>query len=169
MTDVLRVERTSWKERQGTSIGAEPDAAGFYTRLARACSQRGTLRIEILTLDGRPVAHILGVSLAGVYYALKTSYDEAYQAWSPGVVLFEYVIERCFDEGLDTFDFLGRSSRWKETLANDTRSHADACRARPDALRCRWCVLSRKTIKPAVERHAPALIETARRLRIPGR
>ncbi len=159
MTDVLRIERSSWKEREGTSIGSEPEAAPFYSRLGRACARRGRLRIEVLSLDGRPVAHIWGVVFKGTYSALKTSYDEAYRAWSPGVVLFQYVIERSFDEGLDTFDFLGRPDRWKDDLATEVRCHVDACVFAPGALRCRWCAMRRTRIKPLVEARAPVLLD----------
>jgi CelD/BcsL family acetyltransferase involved in cellulose biosynthesis len=169
MTDVLVIERNSWKEREGTSICAEEGAAPFYAKLARACAAEGWLRIETLRLDGHPVAHILGVSHRGVYYALKTSYDEAFRSWAPGLVLFQYVIERCFAEGLTTFDFLGDPSRWKSELANETRHHVDACSFASDALRCRWDVARHTRIKPFLETHAPALLDARRRVKEIGR
>ena len=52
MTDVLRIERNSWKDREGTSLVSEPAAAAFYTRMARNCAARGWLRLELLYLDG---------------------------------------------------------------------------------------------------------------------
>lgn len=165
MTEVLRIERNSWKEREGTSIGSEPDAAAFYSRVTRNCAAQGWLRVELLYLNGEPVAHILGAVLRGVYYALKTSYDEAYSTWSPGIVLFEYAIRRAFEEGLATFDFLGDESRWKSELANDVRDHVDACAFADSALRCRWDRVRTTRVKPFLEERAPAVLALRRRVR----
>ena len=157
MTDVLRIERNSWKDRQGTSMVSEPLAAAFYARMTRSCAARGWLRIELLYLDGQPVAHLLAAVHRGTYYALKTSYDEAYRAWSPGVVLFQHAIRNAFEGGLATFDFLGDESRWKDELANDFRHHVDACAFSGSAWRCRWDRVRVDRVKPFMEGRAPGL------------
>lgn len=164
MTEVLRIERASWKDREGTSMCSEPGAAAFYTRLARECARRDWLRVEVLHLDGRPVAHVFGVVFNRVYYALKTSYDEAYRGWSPGIALFRRVIEQAFGDGLAVFDFLGSGSRWKAELANDVRRHVDACSFADGAWRCRWDVAKERRVKPLLERHAPVVLEARRRV-----
>ena len=164
MTDVLRIERSSWKDREGTSLVSEPGASAFYARIARNCAARGWLRLELLYLDGEPVAHILGVAHRGTCYALKTSYDEAYRAWSPGIVLFQHAIRKAFEDGLHTFDFLGDDSRWKTELANDQRAHVDACAFSGSALRCRWDRARVVRIKPFLEERAPALVMLRRRV-----
>jgi len=163
MTDVLRIERNSWKDREGTSLVSEPSAAAFYNRVARSCAPRGWWRVELLYLDGQPVAHLLAAVYRGTYYALKTSYDEAYRAWSPGIVLFQHVIHSAFEEGLATFDFLGEEARWKDELANDFRHHVDACAFTGPAWRCRWDRVRSTRIKPFLEERAPAVLALARR------
>ena len=163
MTDVLRIERNSWKDREGTSLVSEPGAAAFYSRIARTCAPLGWLRVELLYLDGEPVAHLLGLVHRGTYYALKTSYDEAYRAWSPGVTLFQHAIRRAFEEGLTTFDFLGDDSRWKAELANAERAQVDVCAFADTALRCRWDSLKVSRIKPFLEERAPAVLAVRRR------
>jgi len=165
MTEVLRIERNSWKDREGTSLVSEPGAATFYGRLARTCAPLGWLRVELLYLDGQPVAHLLGLVHRGVYYALKTSYDEAYRAWSPGVVLFQHAIRKACEDGLTTFDFLGADSRWKSELANDVRPHVDACAFAGSALACRWHRVEASRIKPFLEERAPGVLAVRRRVR----
>jgi CelD/BcsL family acetyltransferase involved in cellulose biosynthesis len=164
MTGVLRIERSSWKDRESTSMCSEPRAASFHGRLAREFSGHGGLRIELLHLDPHPVAHIFGVALNGVHYALKTSYDEAYRAWSPGLVLFQYVIERAFAEGLEAFDFLGTESRWKQEMSNDSRRHVDACAFVDDAWRCRLDASVGQHARQLVIARAPALVSLRRAL-----
>ena len=110
------------------------------------------------------MAHLLGVAHRGTYYALKTSYDEAYRAWSPGIVLFQHAIRKAFEDGLATFDFLGDDSRWKGELANDRRAHVDACAFAGSALRCRWDRARVARIKPFLEERAPALVALRRRV-----
>lgn len=164
MTEVLRIERNSWKDRAGTSLVSEPDAAAFYRRLARGCTPRRWLRVESLYLDGQPVAHILGVVHRGTCYALKTSCDEAYRAWSPGIVLFQHAIRKACEDGLTTFDFLGASSRWKSELANGARAQVDACAFSASALRCRWDRVRVARVKPFLQQRAPAVLEIRRRV-----
>jgi hypothetical protein len=158
LTDIMRIERNSWKEREGTSFGAEPGAAELYARVARGYAASGQLRLQLLYLDGNPVAHVYGVIYENAYYARKTSYDDAYRAWSPGNVLFNYVLEQAFSEGLATFDFLGSDARWKSEIANATREHVDACVFPANALLCRWCEAREQHIKPFLREQAPALI-----------
>ena len=101
------------------------------------------------------MAHILGAVYRGTYYALKTSYDEAYRAWSPGIVLFRHAIRKAFEDGLATFDFLGADSRWKSELANDARLHVDACAFAGSAWRCRWDRVRVGRVKPFLEAPGP--------------
>jgi CelD/BcsL family acetyltransferase involved in cellulose biosynthesis len=164
MAEVLRIESTSWKHAEGTSIASEAGAAGFYSTLARSAAARGRLRLELLYLDGEPAAHILGIVFRGTYYALKTSYDEAYRQLSPGIVLFQHAIRRAFEERLAVFDFLGADARWKTELANAERAHVDACAFSPSAWRCRWDQVRVDRIKPFLEEHAPAVAALRRRI-----
>jgi len=164
MTDVLRIERNSWKHPAGTSLVSEPGAAAFYGRIARGAAAAGWLRVELLYLDGKPVAHIMGVGYRGTYYALKTSYDEAYRAWSPGIVLFQHAIHKAFEDGFRTFDFLGADARWKSELANDRRAHVEVCAFAASALRCRWDRFRVDRVKPFLEERAPALVALRRRV-----
>lgn len=170
MNDVFLIERNSWKDRRGTSMRSEPGAAEFYSRLARGCAANDWLRVELLFLDDRPAAHLCGVVYKSTYYALKTSYDEAFRAWSPGVLLCEHVLERAFDDGLSTFDFLGDECRWKTELSNDVREHVDACVFARDAYRCRWGAARENRLKPFLRERAPSLVALRRRLksRMPG-
>ncbi|MCB2223842.1 MAG: GNAT family N-acetyltransferase [Actinobacteria bacterium] len=165
LDDVLAVECASWKHSAGTSMCSEPGACDFYTRLAADCAAAGSLRLEMLYLDGRPAAHLFGVVHRGVYYAVKTSYDEAFRAWSPGVVLFRRVIERAFGEGLATFDFLGDEAPWKVRLANDERRHVEACVFADDAYRCRWGATLECRVKPFARTHLPGAVALRRRLK----
>ena len=82
MRDVLFIEERSWKEELGSSFTAGPGLTRFYGTFASQAAENGWLRLYLLYLDSRPVAHIYGVVLQNHYYALKTSYDMAYRQLS---------------------------------------------------------------------------------------
>ena len=165
MTDVLVIERNSWKDRAGTSFLTEDGVASFYSNLARRCASRQWLRLHLLYLDDRPVAHIYGLVYKGEFYAVKTTYDEAYRSWSPGLVLFQYVIRQALQDGVSVFDLLGEESRWKREIANDSRQYAHLCVYSTMQGRCDWCALRENTLKPFLRTNAPQAVELVKKAR----
>ncbi len=125
IVDILKIERNSWKEKQGTSFTADPKLALFYSDIARYTAQKGWYRSYILYLNSNPIAHLFGIAYQNKYYALKTSYDLNYRNLSPGVVLFQLVLQDVFEAKISEFDFLGVESRWKNELASGLRKHVD--------------------------------------------
>ena len=156
MEQVFHVERKSWKEREGTSLTTEPGASEFYATLARLWAGRGWLRIYLLCLDGRPIAHIFGAQFRNAYTALKTSYDETYGVLSPGIVLFGHALQEAFEAKLDLFDFAGHESRWKQELATHSETHLNICAFSRTHVGCRACGFFHSVFKPTVKRLIPA-------------
>lgn len=164
--DILQIESRSWKDDNRTSLVAESGAAGFYRALALRCAARGQARIYVLSLDGKPVAHLFGVEWGRTHLALKTSYDQDYRALSPGWVLIVHAMEDSLRRGLQVFDFLGQADPWKLKLATDTGTHVDLCLFSRRNLACQACRFGEEQLKPLVRRRFPA---TARTLRAFGR
>lgn len=77
----------SWK-------GAEPNPE-FYYSVCRGFGAEAGLYFGALTLDDVPIAYLLGLRAERSVYAVKTTYDPAYYAFSPGVILFYRAIEDC--------------------------------------------------------------------------
>jgi CelD/BcsL family acetyltransferase involved in cellulose biosynthesis len=152
MTDILQIERGSWKEDNRSSFTAVPGLADFYGALSLRCALRGWLRTYMLYLDNVPVAHMLGIVYNNEYYALKTSFDEHFRDLSPGAVLATYALEQAFASRLHIFDFLGVPSRWKDELANDTRRHVRWCVFPRECYRCRLCSFFHNRMKPVIKR-----------------
>jgi CelD/BcsL family acetyltransferase involved in cellulose biosynthesis len=117
------LEARSWKEQQGTSIRGRGLEA-FYKGLCRTLDEAGMFRPYWLELDGRMIAFLLGAVYRGTYFALKTSYDEAYSRLSPGACLFYRAIQTMFEDGLSQVDFLGEQAKWKNEWATGRREHA---------------------------------------------
>lgn len=122
--EFIAVESRSWKERNGTSIGAR-GVETFYHEMARGLAETGAFRPFWVEIDGEMIAFLLGAVHGGTYFAMKTSYDAKYAALSPGVRLFAEAVRQAFGAGLARFDFLGQRARWKDEWANAWREHVD--------------------------------------------
>ena len=165
LTDVFQIEQNSWKEDTGSSFTARATLSQFYSELARRCARHGWLRLYLLYLDGQPVAHVYGVFYKNEYYALKTSYDQAYQKLSPGSVLFEYALQELWSAGVQVVDFLGVEARWKNSLATDYRSHVRVCLYSSHLPRCRMCDFYHQQLKPLIKNKAPLVVKARRMLK----
>ncbi len=146
----IAVEERSWKERAGTSIGARGVRA-FYSELSAALAATDSLLPFWLELDGRVVAFLYGAVHNGTYYAMKTSYDEAFSGLSPGVRLFHEAVRHAFGAGLAGFDFLGERARWKDRWANGWLEHVNV-RLYPDTVSGRAAHLMDARLRPLVRR-----------------
>lgn len=83
----LALERAGWKGREGTAIGCDPAASGFFGAALEAAFDAGSLRFHRLSHGGKPIAMIVNFIEAGAGYSFKIAYDEDYARYSPGVML----------------------------------------------------------------------------------
>lgn len=74
-------------------------------------------RVDLLAdQQGKAAACVFGYSDAEGYYLYNSSFDPAYSALSPGVVLLSSMIEQAVSEGLTRFDFLKGDETYKRRL-----------------------------------------------------
>lgn len=124
VAEFVRVEALSWKEETGTSISGR-GVEEFYRDITHALAGEMWFRPFWLNLDGTMIGFIFGAVFGGTYFALKTSYDQAHTKLAPGVQLFREAVSDAFHLGLDRFDFVGQTARWKEEWATGTLEHVD--------------------------------------------
>lgn len=116
------VEAAGWKGERGTAVRSRAATRRFYGEIARWAAARGWLRLAFLHVDGRPAAFDLCLEQGGVHYLLKTGYDPAFAALSPGKVLRHAMLERAFRAGLRSYELLGESEPWKLRWTSTTRA-----------------------------------------------
>jgi CelD/BcsL family acetyltransferase involved in cellulose biosynthesis len=117
----FKVEESGWKGEQGTAINSAPETRRFYQEIAAWAASRGALRLGFLRLDGRALAFDLAVEEGGAHALLKTGFVSEWRSSAPGVLLRERMIEQCFGRGLETYDFLGDATEWKQEWIDGTR------------------------------------------------
>jgi len=118
------VEASGWKGRAGTAIVSSPDTERFYREIAASFAAAGELALSEIRLDGRCVAFDLCLLHQERLYLLKTGFDESFGRLSPGLVLRQLVIRRCFALGLRTHELLGDESEWKARFQTGERRYA---------------------------------------------
>jgi CelD/BcsL family acetyltransferase involved in cellulose biosynthesis len=109
---IQEIESDSWKVREGIPI-THAIQWSFYNEFAKIAASNGSLRLSVLYLNGEPLAYDFGIYSAGVYYLLKTSFKESWQADYPGFVLRKFVIEELYQQGAKEIDFGGKEEEWK--------------------------------------------------------
>jgi len=90
----LEIEGSGWKgkEGEGTAIQCHADLVGFYRHLALTGSASGKCVINLLELDGSPIAVQFCLLSDGVLNLLKIGYSEKFKHVSPGFVLLDMVL-----------------------------------------------------------------------------
>lgn len=85
--EFVALEASGWKGDGGSALGSQPATRAFFERIARDAHAAGRLVLLALRLDGRPVAMKCNFVGAAASYAFKIAFDEAFAAYSPGVLL----------------------------------------------------------------------------------
>jgi len=121
--DAWRLEASGWKDKEGTSIGANPKVQKFYTLLAERAADRGWLRLLFLTVGGRRIAVSYSAVYDGHLFLLKTGHDREFHACSPFKLLTYFAAQEAYARGLREIDFLGDTEVWKQEWTSTARGH----------------------------------------------
>jgi CelD/BcsL family acetyltransferase involved in cellulose biosynthesis len=111
--DGFAIEGSGWKDENGTAIRSRPDTLRFYTDVARWARREGLLRLLFLRLDGRPIAFVFALQDTRALYDVKAGYDVEFRTSSPGKLIAYEMIRHAYEEGLETFEFLGAADPFK--------------------------------------------------------
>jgi CelD/BcsL family acetyltransferase involved in cellulose biosynthesis len=104
MDAFLALEAAGWKGRKGTALAGSAATRGFCVAGISGLASAGMARIDLMRLDGRPIA--AGVSLAAGDRAWywKTAYSEELARYSPGLLLSHAIGESLMAGGISLAD-----------------------------------------------------------------
>lgn len=83
----LALEAKGWKGRRGTALLKSPARANFARGVIAALAAEGKCRIASLDCAGKPIAMAIVLQSGNRAFFWKIAYDEAFAAFSPGVLL----------------------------------------------------------------------------------
>jgi CelD/BcsL family acetyltransferase involved in cellulose biosynthesis len=116
----LDIEAAGWKGRNGTALKCDDAEAAFMRGAMAALADRGNAAIHVISVDAKPVSLQIVARAGDVAFTWKTAYDEAYQDYSPGMLLLEdYTTAFLADRSIAfvdscSFDDSGFMSAWTE-------------------------------------------------------
>jgi CelD/BcsL family acetyltransferase involved in cellulose biosynthesis len=90
----------SWQHRSpdGTTLSDEC-VRGFLRDTHAEAARLGMADLNLLVIDGRPVAFSYGYHLQGRLIGLRTGYDPDFHRYGPGNVLMMHVVRDSFERG----------------------------------------------------------------------
>ena len=112
------VSAKSWKQRTGNTLDqAGPQA--FFAALTRAAAAQGWLSVWLLRLNEQVIATEYHLRFGGRLHALRSDFDPAYEALSPGTYLNWKVLEASFACGQTQYFFGPGDNPYKRRWAQD--------------------------------------------------
>lgn len=117
------LEAAGWKGRVGSALRHRPALQRFFSEYCQRVARRGGLRVASLLADGTTLAMELAVEAHGRLWALKTSYNEAFDRFGPGVQLIHESIRATCEGGLESYEFLGSAEPWQRRWHPSERQH----------------------------------------------
>jgi CelD/BcsL family acetyltransferase involved in cellulose biosynthesis len=154
----LELEAAGWKGRNGTALLNRPEIRGFFDGLVQEFHAAGSLRLSELSLDGELAAVALSIVHRERLFTLKVAYDEQHRRLGPGFVLLMAMIERCFELGLEAYEFSGPEEEYERRFATGERGRCLLSVYRPGVVAGSRYVLRQK-VRP--------ILRDARRRRRP--
>jgi CelD/BcsL family acetyltransferase involved in cellulose biosynthesis len=117
------LESAGWKAAQGTAIHPDNAQGRFYRRLLEGAAQRGEAVVDEYLFDDRVVASNLSLQRKGTRVALKTTYDESIQFYSPGLLLRQDEMEKLYREkAIRRVEYYGRLMEWHTKWVTNKRT-----------------------------------------------
>jgi CelD/BcsL family acetyltransferase involved in cellulose biosynthesis/predicted ATP-grasp superfamily ATP-dependent carboligase len=107
-----------WATTPTPSLVLDPCNRTFYCVLARNLAARGWLLFSVIELDGQPISMHYGFDYNGSVIWYKPTYDPAFAAHSPGLLMIRHLIGYSLDRRRRELDFTVGDEPFKRRFAN---------------------------------------------------
>ena len=102
--DFLEIEKSGWKGEQGTALACDSATKDFYQEMITRSGASGKARFLTLNLDGKPIAMISDLVSGKKVYSYKTTFDEKFSNYSPGLQVEIKNIDLMHADGIEFAD-----------------------------------------------------------------
>jgi len=106
------IEPRSWKSLADATIGRHPRRIAYFEGLLDP-RQPMQVSIQILLLDGLPIAGLINGAYLGQLYALHIVYDEAFHRVTPGSAMLLMGMRQAIEGGYTAFNLLSGFGYYK--------------------------------------------------------
>lgn len=87
IAEFLSLEARGWKGKAGSALSCAASTSTFFTHALFGAAKAGRLERLALRLDGKPIAMLANFITAPGAFSFKTTFDEEYARFSPGLLL----------------------------------------------------------------------------------
>lgn len=85
--EFLALEQAGWKGRAGSAAASDASTREFVQTAVLGLARRGQVRLDRLSIAGKPAAIAILLRRGGAGWLWKIAYDEVFARYSPGVQL----------------------------------------------------------------------------------
>lgn len=85
--EFLTLEAKGWKGAEGSALASDPITSALFEQGLQGAAEAGVLERLTLRLDGRAIAMLANFQTPPGSFAFKTTFDEDFARYSPGVLL----------------------------------------------------------------------------------
>ncbi len=96
LEDYIALEARGWKGQAGTALANEPDGLSYFRVIVAQFAASDRIAVDQIRLDGKPIAIGLTVEADGHNMLWKTTFDEDFSRFGPGMLLNMVVTRRLF-------------------------------------------------------------------------
>jgi hypothetical protein len=122
LDSVMALHQQRWSRGSTGGVFAGERTRNFHRDVVQVLSEGGRVSLDLLKLDGRPIAAIYGFVYEGVYYFYLPGFDPAAcPKASPGLLLLHHRIEQAIREGTRMVDLLQGAQPYKLECSTDLR------------------------------------------------
>jgi len=113
MTGLFALHQKCWTQRGQSGNFRNLPVQEFHHSVAQRFCRSGLLRLATLTVAGVPAAHLYGFRFKERFYYYQSGYDPDFTTLSPGTLLMWGCLRQAIADGVETFDFLRGSEKYK--------------------------------------------------------
>lgn len=103
---LFRLHEQLWQSRGQSGAFTREEKRRFYHSIAQRFSDKGWLRLWILTMPDQPIATLFGFEYKKSIAYLQSGYDPEWAKYSVAQVILALIFEQAIHNGCSEFDFL---------------------------------------------------------------
>lgn len=112
LQEAYRIEAANWKGRMGTAVKTHASLRKFFRYYSERTAKKGNLHLFFLKAGEENIAVQITVIHSNRLWIYKIGYDEEWSWCSPGTLLMHNVVRFCFENNLESCEFLGYDEQW---------------------------------------------------------